>query len=294
MPSVLSALNDVGFGASGGGGGGGTIAAVYRADWSQGGTGTSLTAVTDNFRFNQWFNGINDPEVLSVVPAAPLGFTRTENCLRVMMRGNDNGRAIERTQAVPQATTHWGRMYYRHDETQQQIAAHNFSYNFAAPIQIVFFNPNARASGTAWGLSVYLGNTYPANIWTAHVNASTEMLFTLGAWYRYEWMVEWTSATRFRFYPRLYNPSGVLVADADDFWHRDPFPSDPAAGYNTLTEYYALGNEFGAPFDPVLMRNVGLGNEGRTPAPNSLESWYIADFALSTVGWIGDAVAVDP
>jgi hypothetical protein len=249
-------------------------------------TGTSLRAVTDGGRWDRFFNGINDPNVLSVVPGASVGWTRSRNVLRVMMRGSDNGRAVEVTNAVPASTTHWGRMYFRNDETGQSISAHNFSYNFAAPIQIVFFNRKANPSGPGWVLDVFLGAPYPANIWRAQVNAQTVQTFANGAWYRYEWMIEYLSANTFRFYPRLYDPNGTLIADHRSFYHQDPFPSDQAAGYDTLAEWYALGNRFTAP-NVQLMRNLGIGNEGRTPSPNNLQSWYIANFALSTRQWIG-------
>lgn len=226
-------------------------------------------------------------DVLSVVPGASLGWSRSANVLRMQEIGNYACGAVQRRNAVPASTTHWGRMYFRNDETTQRNSFHNFSYNFVGDIQWVFFNRRALNPGF-WELDIRMPAAYPFNIWRLQSALATNALnppvvaLQNGVWYRYEWQVEYLSANAMRFWPRVYGPNGDLLYDADDFYQVD----NPGSGRMTLAAWYAAGNRFTVR-DVNLARHIGVGNEGRGVGPQPGQSWYVGNFAISTAGWIG-------
>lgn len=248
--------------------------------------GTSDAALTDGGRWNTVGNcgRSGDARVIEIVPGAGLGWLT--NVFRVTLKGTDGSGCgqVELRNAVPVSTTHWGRMYYRNDEVAMQ-SQHNFSYNFLSPIQFIFFNRGGRASGFA--IDVRLPASFPYNIWQIQQGLGNDALnppvivFPHNTWFRYEWMVEYVTPSTFRFWPRLYNLAGQLVADASNFYQM----STPTQGTFTLASYYAAGNSFPVA-DVQLARNIGIGNEGRVPGSET-GRWYVANFGISTTGWIG-------
>lgn len=267
----------------------GTLA--LSSDWSTA-TGSTDAALTDGGRWNASGQCMLDGEnrVLRVVPGAPLGWTRTPNVLRVSLHDvppSPGCGQVEWIDRLPASTTHWGRFYYANDE-RAMISSHNFSQNFGVgdpgPIQWVFFNRHGFADG--WEMLLrgrHVGGTYPFNEWHLQhsANMANRVRLPHHVWYRYEWMVEYVAANRIRIHPRVYDLAGTLLYDGDDFYQQDT----PAMGVHTLTSWYAAGNSF-AVGDVDLARNVGIGNEGRQPG-SATGHWYIAEFAISTAGWIG-------
>ena len=257
---------------------------VFASSWNTA-TGNSPAAVTDGGAWNDHYS-CSRSDVLSVVSGAALGWSRSSNILRVTEVGNGACGAVQRTQVVPVSTTHWGRMYFRNDETTQNNSFHNFSYRFVGSIQLIWFNRRATAQG--FELDVRMPAAYPLNIWrlqsSVGTNPSSPPLIHLrnGTWYRYEWQLEYVSATRVRFWPRVYSEAGVLLHDAANFYQVDA----PVAGTATLASWYAAGNSF-AVADLQLIRDIGVGNEGRATDTRPGQSWYIANFAISTTGWLG-------
>ena len=257
---------------------------LFASSWNTA-TGNSQAAVTDGGAFNDYYS-CSRSDVLSVVSGAALGWTRSPNILRVTEVGNGACGAVQRTQAVPVSTTHWGRMYFRNDETTQDNSMHNFSYRFVGSIQLIWFNRRATAQG--FQLDVRMPAAYPFNTWRLQTSAGTNPLspplvhLRNGTWYRYEWQLEYVSATRVRFWPRVYTDAGVLLHDASNFYQLDA----PTSGTATLASWYAAGNTF-AVADLNLIRDIGVGNEGRAADTRPGQSWYIANFAMSTTGWLG-------
>jgi uncharacterized repeat protein (TIGR01451 family) len=271
-----------------------TPALVFSSDWSNA-TGNTEGAIADGGRWDQLFWCGRD-DIMFSVPGSTVNWTASSNVMQVRLQGVNGCRAIQRARAVPARTTHWGRMYIRNDETQFGESHHNFSYNFAAPIQAVFFNRRANANGTGWNLNFWMRNgpgngfTYPVNTWIAQNREGGPeqfMTFAHRIWYRYEWQVEYLpGGTRFRFWPRIYDMAGNLLADYRNFYHLDTANLGLEPSFNTLEQWYNLGNAF-AVDDAELMRNIGIGNEGRLNTPNNGQAWYVANFAISTQGWIG-------
>jgi uncharacterized protein YjdB len=280
------------------------VGTVFHSDWSHA-TGTGWSVLSDGGKWSQEFWCTGTDQALSVVTGAALGWTRTPNVFRTTMRGGTGSMcgAIQHRDVVPASTTHWGRLYFRNDESIWGGAMHNYSYNFVGDIQMVYFRPNGESAGWFLGFSFDYAadgaswSTKPHPEWargnwvlqTRQANATSPSDFTgatspnrilmdHGAWYRYEWMVEYITPTSFRFWPRLYNAAGTLLYDASNFFNIYHLTA-------SLSEYYAGGGAFGTS-STALMRHIGIGNEGR-PGPDTGNHWYTADFAISLDGWIG-------
>ena len=258
---------------------------VFRSAWDHS-LGSENNALMDgrggpNWRWNEFFcSGRHD--VLEVVRGSDVGWSLTPNVLRINHTGVDGDcGAIQAREVVPAQTTHWGRMYFNSDLENWGGAYHNFSYNFLGDIQMVFFRPNGEAAGWFVGFSFDYaadGGTWSSKshpewargnwlLQTSQANPSDPAEYTgltspnriildHGAWYRYEWMIEYVTATTFRFWPRVYDATGTLLYDADDFYNVFWLGE-------SLSEYYAGGGAFGLS-SASLMRNIGIGNEGRS------------------------------
>jgi len=253
------------------------VGVFFQSDWSTA-TGNSDNAISDGGKWNSLLCQ-QRAQTLSVVPASSVGFTRSTNVLRLQQLGTTCG-TLERTDAVPQSTSHWGRMYFRNDENSTQHN-HVVTYNPLGDIQVAFWN----RGGTASGLRVFIRNyyrsngqpsQYPTNFW------SPTTFLQHGVWYRYEWHMEYVTSTTYRIWPRVYDMAGTLLLDASNYFEND---ASPTSG-RTLAAHYAAGNTFG--FSNVAAaRRIGLGNEGPPGSPNNGLYWYHANLALSTSGWIG-------
>jgi len=105
-------------------------------------------------------------------------------------------------------------------------------------------------------------------------------------WYRFEWHMEYITATTYRVHPRIYNMAGTLLHDEDSY-----LQSDAALDSGlTLKAFYDAPNSFGFS-DVNLATRVGIGNEGASGNPADGDYWYHAEYALSLTGWIGDAAS---
>jgi trimeric autotransporter adhesin len=258
---------------------------TFSSDWSHS-QGSGATAVQDGGRWPSLGCG-NFATVLTVVAGSTVGFSLTPNVLRVQMRGPVYCGMLQRDDAVPISTTHWGRFWVRNDESGSQNyhagAYHNLHGN--DDIQAVPFGRDARAGNGTWRLAIFTsGASYPYNAWRSPALQN-------GVWYRYEWEMRYVTATTYRLFPRIYNAAGTLVYDHTSFQQNDYSGSSSL----TLDRYYALdggARTFGLGDSPSgasaeLARNFGLGTEGPASASDTRGYWYYARFALSTSGWIG-------
>jgi hypothetical protein len=245
---------------------------VFTSDWSTA-TGNGSNAFTDGGRWVQAGGDAPSP-VMSIVAGSTVGWTRTPNVARVQFRGASGGSIqIEAQNVIPASTTHWGRFYVRNDETAN-MNWHPTAYNTVGDIQMVPFFRDGRSSGWYIGLQL-AGHSYPYVVWQAQTALPN------GQWFRYEWQVEYVSATRYRFHVRVYNMAGTLVLDDDDLMQ-----ADYSGSGHSLASFQAAGNTFSVN-NAALARNFGLGNEGPAGSTNSGQYYYFASVALSTSGWIG-------
>lgn len=250
---------------------------LFVSDWNSG-TGTSLTALTDGGVWNRTYcNTIGD--VLSVVAGGPVGWSGQGNVLRIQQLGTTCG-MLEADDVLPQSTTHWGRFYFRNDETQT-FHNHVVTYHPVGAIQLAIWNRNPSQAGFRTFMRTYFSPSggampYPRYLW------QIDQPLQNGTWYRYEWMMEYVTPTTYRIWPRIYNMSGTLVADANNYFFADAAPN----AANSLAAHYNAGNSFGFT-DVTLGRDFGLGQEGPAGSSSTNGFWYHANVALSLSGWIG-------
>jgi len=271
---------------------------IFSSSWDAA-TGNSWEAISDGNAWNQGFWCPGRDDVLSVVPGAPLGWTRSNNVFAIRMRGGDGAMCggIQRREVVPPSTTHWGRMYVRSDLRGWDGGVHNANYNFVGNIGLVFFNLRGNEEGWRFnipGLRNEQGvsfsgtsNEWILDSWQYREGVHhPDIRLDHGTWYRYEWMLEYITEDTYRFWPRLYDSDGELVFDASNIYHLETWQ----APSRSLEYYYTvMDRAFGVRPETGIedMRHIGLGNEGR-PGPDTGEYWYHADFAISLDGWIGD------
>jgi hypothetical protein len=255
---------------------------VFRSAWDTG-VGNSDHFISDGGLwpdYNYCWQTRNN--VLNVVAGSTVAWSRTANVLRIQQRGNADCAAIQLNPSpIPASTTHWGRFYFRNDETQNSHG-HPVTYNASGAIQMVPWSRQGHAQGVIIGVGT--GGSYPLNVFWAGTPKSGETRDHLphGTWYRYEWMIEYVTLNSTRIWPRIYNMAGQLLYDANSFYQND----HPLSGSLSLAQHYANG--YTIPIGDVqLARRFGLGNEGPGMSNASMEYWYIADVGLSLQGWIG-------
>jgi hypothetical protein len=262
-------------------------AMAFTSDWSTA-TGTSQAALLDGGKWTRIYCQ-QHANTATIVAGAPLGWTKTSNVLRLQQLGETECGTLEKVDLLPASTSHYGRMYFRNDEIGTQHN-HVATYNpgVGAPIQLAFWNRNGSASGVAIFLRTYFsasgqGSAYPLNFWAIGTPNRPGMdRLSNGAWYRYEWHMEYVTPRTYRIWPRIYDMAGTLLYDATRFFQNDY----PQSGTHSLATWYAAGNTFGLT-DPQLARRLGLGNEGPATSGRTGGFWYHADVAISTTGWIG-------
>lgn len=251
----------------------------FSSDWGTA-TGNSDEAISDGGTWNNMYcSGRNT--TLTVVPGNSVGFSQTANVLRVQELGDTCG-MLEAIDAIPLSTSHYGRMYFRNDETQSRTN-HTMTYFPVGRIQAAVWNRSGSPTGVNIRMRFYYnasggGASYPHHHFLLG-DSNGQIELSNGVWYRYEWHKEYLTPTTYRVWPRIYTVDGTTpLYDADDFW----------GGDNTvrLSDHYANGGAFGF-LDVELARNFGIGNEGPVSASGSGEYWYHAGVALSAAGWIG-------
>ena len=263
---------------------------TFSSTWSAA-TGNSRNALNDGGiwdRMIECSGGIFN--VMSVVAGSSVGWTMTPNVLRLTQLGSTQCGNIERTQnTIAASTTHWGRFYFRNDETANPHF-HPVTYNCCGAIQIVPWSRFGSTAGVKIGVGGYLdangtANAYPFSIWfPGESPGSGSSRLSNATWYRYEWQIVYISARVYRIYPRIYDMSGNLLYDYTRFYQND---NGSGAASKSLQTWYEVDNRSFGVSDVQLARNFGFGNEGPGGSTNSGGSWYIANFSMSTSGWIG-------
>jgi hypothetical protein len=250
---------------------------LFASSWDHA-RGTETESILDGNRWSMlWGSGVP----AAVVDGAPLGWTETPNVLQL----RDLGTAVANLQAtnvIPEATSHFGRFYFRNDETMGR-QNHVVTYWPVGRIELALWNRVGYADGVNLRMRMY----YQADGTSTEGTGIGQWILAAGGrerllphrtWFRYEWHKEYLTPRTYRIWPRVYERQGTLpLFDARDYFGNEYRLS--------LAEFYAAGGAFGIA-DPVHARTFGMGQEGaRTPA--SGEAWYHAAVALATGGWIG-------
>lgn len=247
--------------------------------------GNTVQAVTDGGKANDpyWCDWRS---ILSVVSGSSVGFPRG-NALRVNAGGGCGHVEFRDLFPLPAAGQFWAVRYFvMNGVGQTYTKMHPFTHFPVGAIELVHlaFFPRAGRNGD-WVPSVALGagtQTWsqggaggPLYGWSPR-EGSADRVLTAGTWYRYEYIIEWLDATRYRFYPRLYDMAGSLLNDHTTWRHSD--------GAGTFAEYYAQGGFFtrsARSSNPNNIRNFsfGMGQAGT----GGEVYYYAADFAAAVV-----------
>lgn len=261
-------------------GGGGSL--LFESNWDNS-LGNALDATFDGTKWDRTF-AASATTLLTVVSAASVGAntgtlsTYTGNVLRIQQRGPSFASKPQVVDVVPASTSHWGRFYFRDDETATQHL-HPICYPVGGSIQIV---PWAR-QGTASGVQLILpyGSSSPNDRWIPRdTPGGAYATLAQATWYRYEYHIEYLTATTFRLHPRVYSASGTLLYDSANYYTA-VFP-----GTTSLAAFHA-GGGFGTITDVQTSRTFSIGTEGPGGSPDNGQYFYHAKLALSLSGWIG-------
>jgi hypothetical protein len=258
-----------------GGGGGGTV--VFSSSWDTA-VGNSTTAVSDGGRWpNVWeFNRGTGVQLMSVVPGGPQG----HNALQVQQRGSTFAANVQIDNALPQSTDFFLRYYMRNDDTSGAgdhiVTADTFQY-----ANLTYMRKMGSPTGWSFVMSLFgCGYTYPIGHWGPGSKLQN------GAWYRFEYFVDYIDAAHIQVHPRVYDASGALIM-ADAEFRQSDFGGASWNGRNdwTLASYYAAGHSFCV--NPEFMNDFGLGNNGQEGAEDTGGYWYFSGFEIRTGGWPG-------
>ena len=251
--------------------------AVFSSNWNTA-TGTSTAAVGDGGRWpNVWeFNGGSSVRLMSVVSGGPNG----HNALRVQQRGSSYAANVQIDNVLPQSTDFYLRYYMRNDDTSSAgdhvVTVDTYQYS-----NLTYMRKMSSATGWNFVMSLFgCGYTYPVGHW------GPVMKMQNGAWYRFEYFVDFVAPNRVQVHPRVYDAGGNLVLSDAEFRQSD-FGGATWNGRSdwTLASYYAAGHSFCV--DPQWVNDFGLGNNGQQGAADTGQYWYFSGIEIRTDGWPG-------
>jgi hypothetical protein len=252
---------------------------VFESDWSTD-TGTSRRAVTDGGRWKDYweFNNGAPVQLLSVVPGGPGG----HNALRVLQRGSVPGYAafVQQDNIVPPSTDFYVRFYMRNDDTSS-VGDHIVTVDPYLYGNLTYMRRLSGSKGWQFVISSYgCESIYPLAHW------GPEMTLTLGAWYRFEYHVDFVDRKHVQVHVRVYDARGTQILGDGDF-RQQGWGSAIWNGRSdwTLASYYAAGHSFCV--DPAALRKFGMGNNGQQASIDTGLPWYFADVQIRSDWWPG-------
>jgi len=248
---------------------------VFESNWDTD-TGTSRQAVTDGKRWgNYWeFNRGTGVQLLSVVPGGPGG----RNALKVVQRGPTYAANLQQNDVVPRSRSFFVRFYFRNDDTSA-AGDHVVTVDTWKFGSLTFLRKWNTSTGWQFVISLYgCGFTYPIGHW------GPKAILTRGAWYRFEYYVDFVDATHVQVHARVHEASGRQILSDADFQQSD-FGNAMWNARNdwTLASYYKAGHSFCV--DPAAVTSFGLGNNGQTGAVDTGLPWYFAGVQIRTDWW---------
>ena len=258
---------------------------VFQSDWGTA-LGDSKREILDSaapIRPWSWHADFGGGQLMSVVTGGPGG----RNALKVLQRGSTYAANVQVDNVVPAATDFYVRFYMRNDDTSP-VGDHVVTVDTWGYANLTYVR---KSSGTAdWQLfmSMYgCGSTYPINHW------SPTLRLTRGAWYRFEYFVDYGDGTHIQVHARVYNDAGTQTLGHADFRQSD-YGSASWNGRSdwTLASYYAAGHSFCV--NPAAnentefpLRSFGMGNNGQQGANNTGLPWYFAAVQIRMDTWPG-------
>ena len=255
---------------------------VFESTWDTA-TGTSADAVTDGGRWpGYWeYNGGTNVQLLSVVPNGING----HHALRIEQRGQRFAANLQVDDFLPPSRDYYLRYYMRNDDTST-AGDHVVTVDTRQYANLTFLRKFSGNSGWTFVTSLYgCGYTYPIGHW------GPTMRMTRGAWYRFEYFVDYIDATHVQVHPRVYDAAGKLILTDADFRQSD-FGSTRWNGRAdwTLASYYAAGHSFCV--EPGWVNDFGIGNNGQQGASDTELAWYISAVEIRSDRWPGPVTRV--
>ena len=293
---------------------------LLRSNWANS-LGNSDAALTDGGVWDvpaEW-GGMpgNTDEVNVVDTTAPQGLNPA-NSLRVQQQGptNDGWCRVKKANFTPPSTDYYLRYYIRNDDVGGTTQDHVVQPGIVGNIynDLTYLNKGEFAGG--WRPRMVLGGNQAPNSAMPNWQLANDTALAYGRWYRFEYWVHFTAASRIQVRVRIYDAANVLRFTEADFVP-DPDYSPMWAGA-TLESYYAGTNPGGGISDfgitPLNLVNIEFGNNGSDSATDTRPNcpncyWYYAAVEIrddtwpGPVGWsaantgiTGDvfALAIDP
>jgi hypothetical protein len=295
-----SALSDVTV-ANSASSGGEPGAVLFTSSWERGGLGTSFSALSDNYYFDQGHGGGGN--ALEVVTPDSEGVPGGRNALKVTQRGDNVADMVGKTDAwdpdydgrydTPRDVAH--RYYFKNRDTSgahdHHYQSHPFRYGETWAIS---------KGGGANGWKLILRWAVNLNYMRSGISGVWEPTFTLSndKWYRIELLFKYKSRTEFRAWARVYDLNGTLLYDSYDF------VSNTGSGI-VMGDWYDQGNwmhfddsaqeTFFGTGDYGVMNYIDLGNNGQAGAANTGLPWFFSDLVVidatnltaNDASWVG-------
>ncbi|PYO92721.1 MAG: hypothetical protein DMD62_12325 [Gemmatimonadetes bacterium] len=293
---------------------------VFESNWTTG-TGATARSIMDSASVTPWDiwedgswgtlqGGAYIMEVVAGI--APPGYTHS---LRVQQRGScDNCWAdVRKNPFIATGNTdYYFRFYFMTSDINGTWGDHGAEpWIWAAQYEDVVYLSKLEGP-TGWGITMRIGGhgdtigtypdpRYPIGNWFLTTSQTGALPLAYNTWYRLEYWVHFTSANHMQVHPRIYDASGVLLFDDDDFVQEDPGASDcGGVGDWTLARWYTRiiascnpGGDFevnGQP-DPdqaaTTLQSLVMGNNGSASAQNTGLFWYYAGIKIRTDTWAG-------
>lgn len=261
-----------------GGGGGPEILAFSNWDTA---TGQLNTALLDDHGDDALWTAVAGsaapPNRAVEVVAAPEGWTATTNVLRVEMTAADT--LCRSNTVIPEGVDFYVRFY-----NMVEAGSSGFTSNHSAKLSIGVLGEDMHQ--VLWAMHNANGTTYRPffNVVQPSHNVDAQVQFegpalNQGEWYRFEFHVEVVDFDNllFRTWPRIYDDSDTLIADADDY----------STGSTSLSAHWA-GGATATAVDWDFVRRLLMGTEGPGGgSPHPGEYWYYAAVAVSLDDWVG-------
>jgi len=257
-----------------------TDARVFQSNWSTA-TGTGDHAVSDGGKWDNFYcESSVRARVLSVVPGPSHGWTATPNVLQITNAGSANCGMIENASDIPQtANNYYIRMYIRVTNVGSGgLTFHSVKMAVLNPIQAIYWGIHSPVTNTSYVPRF----NFTERTGMAQFGYSGPVL-AQNAWYRFEYHVEYydpANPLRYRVWPRVYDMSGALVADATGYRSNDDGPARSLAQHYDAEGYGTAGSRDRGRF-------LSMGYEGTSGNNDLGGSWYYAGVEVRTDSWPG-------
>jgi hypothetical protein len=251
--------------------------------------GRTQDAFLDGGAWTVWEVGgtvAGNPNEMNVVTGiAPPGL---KNSLRIQQQGSSgNGWCrVAKLGFTPPSRDYYLRFYIRNDDVGGASQDHVVQPGLVGNLynDLTYLNKGEFADG--WRPRMVLGGNQGPN----RTMPSWDLVgarLSYARWYRFEYWVHFTAASRIQVRVRIYDDANVLR------WTEANFKPDPGWGQwstATLATYYNGTNPGGTTdfgITPATLVNIEFGNNASASATNTGRHWYFAGVQIRNDTWPG-------